>query len=51
VALTRKGAKIRGQVEARLYEAPDILRALGPRDLETLARILRKIAPEDHIRP
>src|SRR3954452_10284424 len=28
VALTRKGAKIRSQVEARMYEAPDNLRAL-----------------------
>ncbi|HEY5173784.1 MAG TPA: MarR family transcriptional regulator [Acidimicrobiia bacterium] len=49
VALTQKGAKIRSQVEARMYEAPEILRALSPRDLETLAKILRKIAPEDHV--
>jgi len=45
VALTRKGAKIRGQVEARFYEAPENLRALSLRDLETLAKILRKLAP------
>jgi DNA-binding MarR family transcriptional regulator len=51
VALTRKGAKIRSQVEARMYEAPDNLRALSLRDLETLAKILRKIVPEDHSRP
>src|SRR6185295_8496105 len=43
VALTRKGAKIRSQVEARLYEAPDILRELRARDLEVLAKVLRKI--------
>ena len=51
VALTRKGAKIRSQVEARMYEAPATLRALGPRDLETLAKILRKIAPASPTRP
>jgi DNA-binding MarR family transcriptional regulator len=49
VALTQKGAQIRSQVEARMYEAPDILRALSPRDLDALAKILRKIAPEDHL--
>ncbi len=47
VALTRKGAKLRSQVEARIYEAPDSLRALSSRDLEALAKVLRKIAPED----
>ena len=31
-----------------MYEAPENLRALSPRDLETLAKILRKIAPDDH---
>ena len=49
VALTRKGAKIRSQVEARMYEAPEILRPLGPRDLDALSKILRKIAPEDRV--
>ena len=48
VALTRKGAKIRSQVEARMYEAPDNLRSLSMRDLEALAKILRKVAPTDH---
>jgi len=48
VALTRKGAKVRSQVEARMYEAPENLRALSLRDLEMLAKILRKIAPEAH---
>lgn len=46
VALTRKGAKIRSQVEARMYEAPEILRELSARDLEVLTKVLRKIAPE-----
>jgi len=50
VALTRKGAKIRSQVEARMYEAPEILRSLSPRDLDTLSKVLRKIAPENHVR-
>ena len=50
VALTRKGAKIRTQVEARLYEAPDNVRALSARDLEALAKVLRKIVPEDRPR-
>ena len=48
MAVTQKGAQIRSQVEARMYEAPEILRALSPRDLETLAKILGKIAPEEH---
>jgi DNA-binding MarR family transcriptional regulator len=50
VALTRKGAKVRSQVEARMHEAPDILRELNPRDLDTLSKILRKIAPADRLR-
>src|SRR6478609_9594867 len=49
VALTKKGAKIRSQVEGRMYEAPENLRALSLRDLEALAKILRKIAPESHL--
>ena len=51
VALTRKGAKVRSQVEARIYEAPDSVRALSPADLQTLARILRKVVPEAHPHP
>jgi DNA-binding MarR family transcriptional regulator len=46
VALTRRGAKVRSQVEARMYEAPEILRELSARDLEVLTKVLRKIAPE-----
>ncbi len=48
VALTRKGAKVRTQIEARIYEPPDSLRALSDRDLETLTRVLRKIVPNEH---
>ncbi len=47
VGLTRKGAKIRSQVEARMHEAPENLRSLSARDLETLAKILGKITPEE----
>ena len=46
VALTPKGAEIRRQVEARFYEAPENLRTLSARDLETLAKILRKLTAE-----
>ena len=47
VALTRKGAKIRSQVEARMYVAPEVMRSLSARDLDALTKILRKIAPEE----
>jgi DNA-binding MarR family transcriptional regulator len=47
VALTPKGAKLRTQIQAKLFEAPDVLRALPARDLDTLCRILAKIAPEE----
>jgi DNA-binding MarR family transcriptional regulator len=47
VALTRKGAKVRSQIEAHLYEPPASVRALGHRDLETLIRVLHKITPQD----
>jgi DNA-binding MarR family transcriptional regulator len=46
VALTKKGARVRAQVEAKLFEAPESLHDLTARDLETLCRILEKIAPE-----
>src|SRR5205085_12014509 len=45
VALTRKGTKMRAQIQSKLYEAPASLRELSPSDLATLDRILRKIAP------
>ena len=37
---------MRAQIESKLYEAPASLRDLSTRDLETLGRILRKLAPE-----
>jgi DNA-binding MarR family transcriptional regulator len=46
VALTRKGTRMRAQIESKLFEAPAGLRQLSEHDLETLGRILRKIAPE-----
>ncbi len=47
VALTRKGVRVREQIQATLHQAPDELSALSDRELETLARILAKIAPHD----
>jgi DNA-binding MarR family transcriptional regulator len=51
VALTRKGTKMRAQIEAKLFEAPASLRDLSISDLEALDRILRKLAPEPHTHP
>jgi DNA-binding MarR family transcriptional regulator len=51
VALTRKGVKTRSQIESKLYEAPPSFRELSNADLETLDRILRKLAPEPHAHP
>lgn len=51
VALTRKGTKMRAQIESKLFEAPPSLRELSPSDLETLDRILRKLAPEPEAQP
>jgi len=48
VALTRKGTKMRAQIEAKMFEAPPIFRELSQNDLEALDRILRKLAPETH---
>ncbi len=47
VALTRKGVRVRAQIEAKLFEAPDFMHELSARDLDTLCRILAKIAPAD----
>jgi DNA-binding MarR family transcriptional regulator len=47
VALTKKGARVRAQIEAMLFEAPEPFRRLSPRDLDTLCRILEKITPAD----
>jgi DNA-binding MarR family transcriptional regulator len=45
VALTRKGQRVRTQIEARLFDPPDELRTLTTSDLQALVRILGKIAP------
>jgi DNA-binding MarR family transcriptional regulator len=47
VALTRKGVRVREQIEAKLHEAPEELRALSERELDTLSRLLAKIVPGD----
>lgn len=46
VALTRKGTRMRSQIESKLFEAPASFRDLGVSDLESLDRILRKLTPE-----
>ena len=51
VALTRKGTQMRAQIESKLFEAPaSIARAQRRHDLETLGRILRKLAPDTRSR-
>lgn len=51
VVLTRKGAKARAQVEAKLHDAPASVRALSAHDLEALCRVLRKAAPVESPAP
>ncbi len=46
VALTKKGERVRAQVEAKLFEAPDALRDLPADDLAKLCKLLHKIAPD-----
>jgi DNA-binding MarR family transcriptional regulator len=46
VALTRKGTRVRAQIEGKLFEAPASMRKLSAHDLETLSKILRKLTPE-----
>jgi MarR family transcriptional regulator, organic hydroperoxide resistance regulator len=45
VVLTRKGVKVRAEIEAILFEPPEAIRALSSDDLETLCAILAKVAP------
>ena len=45
VALTRKGSKVRSQIEQRIHEAPEFMHQLSERDLDALCRILAKIRP------
>jgi len=51
VALTRKGTRMRAQIESKLFDAPASFRDLSRSDLEALDRILRKLAPEPHTHP
>jgi DNA-binding MarR family transcriptional regulator len=51
VALTRKGTRMRAQIESKLFEAPASFRDLSGSDLESLDRILRKLAPETDAQP
>jgi len=45
VALTRKGTRVRAQIESKLNEAPAAFRDLTPQELATLNTILRKLSP------
>src|SRR6185295_3516687 len=51
VALTRKGMRMRAQIEGKLFEAPASFHDLSVSDLEALDRILRKLAPEVAAQP
>ncbi len=46
VAVTPKGLQVRSAVEAQLFEPPESLRNLSPRDLEALCKVLEKITDE-----
>src|SRR5690242_4619937 len=46
VALTRKGMRVRAQIEAKLFEAPATFRELTPHELQTLNKILQKLSPD-----
>lgn len=46
VALTRKGTKMRAQIEGKMFEAPANFRELSNSDIEALRRILRKLSPD-----
>ncbi len=46
VAITPHGLKVRAAIEAQLFEAPESLRNLPSRDLETLCKVLEKITHE-----
>ena len=45
VALTRKGTRVRAQIESKLNEAPAAFHDLTPQELATLNTILRKLSP------
>jgi DNA-binding MarR family transcriptional regulator len=46
VVLTPAGELVREQLQAKLYEAPPEFNRLSATDLDTLVRVLRKVAPE-----
>jgi DNA-binding MarR family transcriptional regulator len=46
VALTRKGTRMRAQIESKLHEAPATFHDLTPTELATLNRILHKLSPD-----
>jgi DNA-binding MarR family transcriptional regulator len=46
VALTRKGVKMRAQIEGKLFEAPKSFRDLSPSELQTLNKILQKLSTD-----
>ena len=46
VALTRKGMRMRAQIESKLHEAPATFNDLTAEDLATLNKILRKLSPD-----
>src|SRR6185295_10957384 len=46
VALTRKGMRMRAQIQSKLFEAPATFHDLTPEELETLGEILHKLSPD-----
>jgi len=46
IAITKKGQRVRDEIEARLFEAPGELTALTRDELTQLQSVLRKIVPE-----
>jgi DNA-binding MarR family transcriptional regulator len=46
VALTRKGTRVRAQIDSKLHEAPATFHDLSPAEIATLNQILRKLSPD-----
>jgi DNA-binding MarR family transcriptional regulator len=46
VALTRKGMRMRAQIESKLHEAPATFDDLTPAEVATLNKLLRKLSPD-----
>jgi len=46
VALTRKGMRMRAQIESKLHEAPATFHDLTAEEVTTLNQILRKLSPD-----